>query len=145
MYDVLYLKLILIRLFHLCIQIVYPKLTVLPWSERATWLIPMYDVTHSRVRQYSFTCVTWHIHVFDLTHSRVWHDAFTCVTASMTQLGSFTTWQNSLFRCVCMSVCVCVGMCVCVCVYVCVCVCVWVCVWVWFFFAICIRVSRLPE
>ena len=67
-----------------------------------TWLIRMFDMTHSYVRHDMFicvtwrihmcdmkcsymwydvfTCATWHIHTCDMTHSHVWHDAFTCVT-----------------------------------------------------------------
>ena len=84
-----------------------------------TWLIHMWDMTHSHVGHDSFIhveglfvcsvthlyvghdpfkCVTWLIHRCDMTPSCVWHDSFTCAA-----------WHYS---------CVCV--CVCVCVYVCI-------------------------
>jgi len=40
-----------------------------------TWLIYMCDMTHSFV-----FCETWVIRMCDITHSFVWHDSFICVT-----------------------------------------------------------------
>ena len=49
-----------------------------------TWLIHMYDMTHSYVKQsellFVFMCVPWLIHMCDMTHSYVWHDSFICKT-----------------------------------------------------------------
>jgi len=54
-----------------------------------TWLIDVFDMTHTCIRTASHvlstvTCsswlVTWLIHVCDMTHSYVWHDSFICVT-----------------------------------------------------------------
>jgi len=45
-----------------------------------TWLIHMWDMTHSYVRHDSFTCETWVIHMWDMTHSHMRHDSFMCRT-----------------------------------------------------------------
>jgi len=45
-----------------------------------TWLIHMYDITHTHVWYYSYTCMTWLMHMYDITHSYVWHDSFICMT-----------------------------------------------------------------
>jgi len=45
-----------------------------------TWLIHMWDMTHSYVRHDSFICATWLIHMCDMTHSYVRHDSFICAT-----------------------------------------------------------------
>ena len=69
-----------------------------------TWLIHMWDMTHSYMRHDSFICGTWPIHMLDMTHSYVmwwccslifcsfiqahlillptymWHDTFICGT-----------------------------------------------------------------
>jgi len=45
-----------------------------------TWLIHMWDMTHSYVRHDSFVCETWLIHMCDMTHSYVTHDSSRYVT-----------------------------------------------------------------
>jgi len=45
-----------------------------------TWLIHMWDMTHSYVRHDSFICGTWLIHLWDMTRSSTWHDSIVCVT-----------------------------------------------------------------
>ena len=60
-----------------------------------TWLVHMWDMTHSNVRHDSFTCETWLIHMYDVTHSSVGHDSFKCdMTRSCVGLDLFTcgTW-----------------------------------------------------
>ena len=57
----------------------------------ATWLIHMWDMTHSYVRHDSFICAAWLIHMCDMTHetqrtySTVRHDSF--------------IWETWLFIC----------------------------------------------
>jgi len=45
-----------------------------------TWLIHIWDMTHSYVGHDSFICGTWLIHMWDMTHSYVGHDSFICET-----------------------------------------------------------------
>jgi len=45
-----------------------------------TWLIHMWDMTHSYVRHDSFICETWLIDMWDMTHWYVRHDSFICDT-----------------------------------------------------------------
>jgi len=40
-----------------------------------TWLIHMWDLTHSYVGHNWFICETWLIHMCDMTHPHVWHDS----------------------------------------------------------------------
>jgi len=63
-----------------------------------TWLIHMFDMTHSYD---SSICVTWLIHMFDMTHSYVWHDSFICVTwrIHMCDMIQSYVWLDS-FICV---------------------------------------------
>jgi len=45
-----------------------------------TWLIHMFDMTHSYMRHDSFKFETWLIHMCDMTHACGWHDSCMCVT-----------------------------------------------------------------
>ena len=42
-----------------------------------TWLIHIYDMTHSHVWHDLFTFMTWLIHMCDMMHPCVWHDSST--------------------------------------------------------------------
>jgi len=61
-----------------------------------TWLIHMWDMTHSHAWHDSFICVTWLIHMRDMTHLYVWHASFICVTCPA---AAASVWHNS-FICV---------------------------------------------
>jgi len=62
-----------------------------------TWLIHMWDMTHSYVWRDSFICVTRLIHMCDATHSYVWHDSFICVTwlIQMCDMTHSYVWHDS--------------------------------------------------
>ena len=75
-----------------------------------TWLILVFDMTHSCVWHDSFIrvtwlilCVTWLTHMSDMTHSCVWHDSlirvnsFMCVTwlIHMCDMTHSSVWHNS--------------------------------------------------
>jgi len=48
-----------------------------------TWLLHLWDMTHSYVRHDPFICETWLFHAWDLTHSYMGHDSFMCETDSI--------------------------------------------------------------
>jgi len=85
-------------LLHICILLrITTQVFIYKWDSfiwlaysviHVTWLIQIWDmshsyvaqdVTHSYVRHDSFTCGTWLILMWDMTHSHVRHDSFTYV------------------------------------------------------------------
>ena len=66
-----------------------------------TWLIHMWDMTHSCVWHDTCECVTWFIHMCDVTHSYLWHDSFICVTwlIHMCDMTHSYVWRET-FMCV---------------------------------------------